>query len=151
MWWAIFIDLLPILPTDPRYLNTKSLYISRAVNNFYGTEIEIQFVTNLVNWPTLYLNTKSLCRSRVVSNLYGIEIWVSFGPIGNTKKSLGRLWITFEACYWQRFVTNLANRPTLSKFSWNRNWDLRWFWPVGNIEKNGRFFIFSWTKKIKML
>ena len=33
-----------------------------------------------------------------VSNFYGteIEIWAGFGPVGNTKKYLGRSWTTKE-------------------------------------------------------
>ena len=45
------------------------------------------------------LHTKSLYRSRAGRHFYGTEnvIWAGFGPIGNTeKKSLGRLWATFE-------------------------------------------------------
>ena len=36
---AVCNDLLPILPTDPHYVNAKSLYISPAMSNVYGPEI----------------------------------------------------------------------------------------------------------------
>jgi hypothetical protein len=45
------------------------------------------------------LKAKSLYRSRAGTHFYGTEnvIWAGFEPIGNTeKKSLGRLWATFE-------------------------------------------------------
>ena len=109
----------PLLPWLPKWPKTRNLcwkfgsralcYLLCGTNHLKEEEEKVLLsflITSVVFWWHQHV-PKSLYRTRAGRHLYWTKnvVWAGFGPIGNTeKKSLGRLWATFEDVFFHVFM-----------------------------------------------